>query len=311
MWCGRAWCWGWRRSRFAPSVGVLYVLLVAQTLCSAVFEPARNALFPDIVRPEELTAANAVSSASWSLMLAVGSAAGGFVTDVLGWQWALVLDAATYVVSAVFLLRIREPAVTRSPRAGDVYDWLGIRDLFAGAQWMLSRPRVWSLALLKPLWQLGGARSLVLTLLGETAFVAAGWPFLSVSALYVARGMGTGLGPVLGRWLTRSEPAAMERAILVSLALAGVCYVLLGFASSLPLALSLILVGHLGGATVWVFSTIRLQQLTPSEVRGRVFSAEHSAFTLVMGLTTGVFGRIDDVWGATLGTWLAPLGCRQ
>jgi len=294
---------------WVPSVPALYVLLVLQTLLSAVFEPSRNAIFPDLVRPEELTAANAVSSASWSLMLALGSAAGGVFTDLLGWELALLLDALSYLASAAFLLRVREPAVPRVPRSldGGFFEVTGIADLVRGAQWIASRPRVWTLALVKPTWQLTGARTLVLTLLGEATFQLAGWPFASVAVLYVARGIGTGVGPILSRWLTASDPGSMERAILVSFGVAAVGYVALGLAPSLGIAAVCVVAAHLGGATVWVFSTIRLQQLTPSEIRGRVFSAEHAMFTLSMAVSTGVFGQLDDRLGAQMGAWVAPL----
>ena len=294
---------------FFPSVPLLYVLVVVQTLLSSVFEPARNALFPDIVRPEELTAANALTAASWSSMLALGSAAGGLVTEQLGWQLALLLDAGTYLLSAVFLLRVREPEVERmaSVGTGGLLDTLGITDLIWGARWMLSRPRVWTVALIKPSWQLTGARTLVLTLLGETAFAIPGQASLSVAALYIARGLGTGAGPFVSRWLTASRPVAMERAILVAFVVAGVCYMLVGFAPVLAVAVALLVVAHLGGATVWVFSMIRLQQLTPSPVRGRVFAAEHAAFTLVMAASTGFFGQLDDQAGPWLAGFLDPV----
>lgn len=293
----------------APSVPILYGLVAAQTLLSAVFEPARNALFPDLVKPHELTAANAVSAATWSLMLAVGSAAGGAVTDLVGWPLALLIDAATYGVSAGFLLQVREPDVPRRSR-GPATTWgerSGLVDLVQGARWMLTRPRVWSLVLVKPSWQLTGARALVLTLLGETTFRVAGWPFLSVAALYIARGVGTGVGPFLSRWLTRSDPVAMERAMLVSFVLAGAGYLLLGFAPSLPVAMALLIAAHLGGATVWVFSTVRLQQLVPSAVRGRVFAAEHAAHTLVTASATGVFSQLHDELGSESSAWIGPL----
>ncbi|MEN0063041.1 MAG: MFS transporter [Myxococcota bacterium] len=306
---GRAWVvYAMLGLVFVPNVTLLYTLVVIQTLLSAVFEPARNALFPDLVRSEELTAANAVSAATWSLMLAVGAATGGLFTDLLGWELALLLDAVSYLVSAVFLMRIREPAVERAPRAPakTLFEMLGLRDLWNGAVWMLQRPRVWSLALIKPTWSLTGARTLVLTLLGETAFQMAGWPFLSVAALYVARGIGTGVGPFVSRWLTQSEPRSMERAVLVSLGMCMVGYTLLGFAPSLPIAAALLIFAHLGGATIWVFSTIRLQQLTPSVVRGRVFSTEHAAFTFTLALSNGVFGQVGDQFGDALGAVLGP-----
>lgn len=294
-----------------PSIPILYALVVAQTMLGSLFEPARNALLPDLVKPEELTAANAASAASWSLMLALGSAVGGLFTEAFGWQAALVLDAATYVVSVAFLAFVRDPPRVAPDRAHR--DWLaaiGVRDLIEGARWMMQRPRVWTLALVKPVWQVTGARTLVLTLLGEGAFAIAGYPLVGVTLLFAARGVGTGFGPVLARALTRSRPAAMERAIFVGFAVGGLFYVAVGLAPSLWFALVPLVLAHLGGATIWVFSSIRLQQTVPSEVRGRVFSAEHAGFTLIMAASLSLFGPLGDampVWLADL-AWVADWG---
>jgi MFS family permease len=287
----------------------LYVLVVLQTLLSGVFEPARGALLPDLVKPGELTAAVALSAASWSLMLAVGSAVGGLVTDLGGWQTALLVDAGTYLVSVAFLLGIREPVrePIRRVGPGGVLHWLGIRDLYEGARWMARRPRVWTLALVKPTWQVTGARTLILTLLGEGAFLIAGFPLLAVSLLYVARGVGTGLGPFLARWATRSDPVAMERALVLAFAGAGLGYIFVGLAPALWIALLMLVVAHLGGATIWVFSTVRLQQITPTAVRGRVFAAEHAGFVFMVAASNGVFGKLADELGVSGGAWLAPL----
>lgn len=292
-----------------PSVVALYVLVAIQSLLSGVFEPARNALLPDLVEPEELTAANAISAASWSLMLAVGSALGGLFADFAGWRAALLFDAGTYIVSVLFLLQVREPVreITTRVGAGGVLTWLGVRDLVEGAAWMARRPRVWTLALVKPLWQVAGARTLVLTLLGETAFAIAGWPLLAVSVLWVARGIGTGLGPFLARWATRSDPVAMERALLISFVGTALGYVFLGLAPALWMAAIMLIVAHLGGATIWVFSTVRLQQIVPTAVRGRVFAAEHAGFVLMVAASNGVFGQLADELSRATSTWLPPL----
>ena len=70
-----------------------------------------------------------------------------------------------------------------------------------------------SLALVKTGWQLSGALTLVLTLLGERVFLVAGEAMLGVAVLYTARGLGTGVGPFLARWLSRENPARMEQLI--------------------------------------------------------------------------------------------------
>jgi len=55
-------------------VGLAYVLLFAETTMWAFFEPARGAVIPNIAHGRELLAANTLSSTTWSVTLAVGSA---------------------------------------------------------------------------------------------------------------------------------------------------------------------------------------------------------------------------------------------
>ena len=82
----------------------------------------------------------------------------------------------------------------------------------------------------------------------------------------------------------------MERLIGWSFALAGVSYALFPYAESLILAALGVSIAHLGGATLWVFSTVRLQHLVPPSVRGRVFAFEVASFTVVSAVVTMCFG---------------------
>ena len=55
-------------------VPFLYLLLLLETLMWAFFEPGRTALTPVLTNSEaELTAANGLSSMTWSVSLALGS----------------------------------------------------------------------------------------------------------------------------------------------------------------------------------------------------------------------------------------------
>jgi predicted MFS family arabinose efflux permease len=62
----------------------------------------------------------------------------------------------------------------------------------------------------------------------------------------------------------------------------------------------------LGAGTVWVFSTQLLLQLTPNQVRGRVFATEYAIFTLMSAVGAGVTGQVVD--GADLGAILRWMG---
>src|SRR2546427_2606483 len=64
---------------------LVYVLTVLQLAFSTFFEPAKTAAIPSIVSDREVVPANAIASVTWSVMLTLGAALGGFVA---GGVWA-------------------------------------------------------------------------------------------------------------------------------------------------------------------------------------------------------------------------------
>ena len=92
--------------RSPEHVWLLYVLTAIQLGISGFFFPGRNAILPDIVSASELGAANALSAATWSTMLALGAALGGFAAGSWGIYPSFVIDGFTFFLSAFFILRI-------------------------------------------------------------------------------------------------------------------------------------------------------------------------------------------------------------
>lgn len=281
---------------FFPSSAGLYSLIVAQACLATFFDPARSALIPDVVSPEELVSANAVDAASWSAMLTLGAGLGGLVTAAFGWQSALAIDALSYLVSAGFLLSFEEPAWERSAGKGEpgLLNLLGINDMKVGLEYVLARPRIATLLLVKTGWCLAGSITLVLTELGERVFPIGGSAMLGVALLYTARGLGTGLGPIVSRLIAAGNEERMERFILYGYLCGAFFYVLLAPVTHPALAAPLVLCAHVGGATCWVFSIVRLQQLVPTSVRGRVLAVDQALFTTMIAATTFLVGLLID-----------------
>ncbi|MDZ7756182.1 MFS transporter [Rhodohalobacter sp.] len=82
-----------------------YVLTAIQMMLSAVFEPAKTSSIPNVTSEENLTNANIISTATWSIIFTTGMAIGGFATEWLGTDMVLILDSLTYVLSAWFVYR--------------------------------------------------------------------------------------------------------------------------------------------------------------------------------------------------------------
>ena len=93
----------------ASDLYLIYALTTLQVALTAVFIPARSASIPNVTTRRELLTANALGAATWSTLLAVGAALGGFATAWLGIRAVFVLDSLTYVISAAFLMRTAIP----------------------------------------------------------------------------------------------------------------------------------------------------------------------------------------------------------
>src|SRR5690606_9962185 len=108
---------------------LIYVLSVLQFGLSALFEPGRSALMPSVVRREDLVHANVLGSITWSAMLAIGGALGGLVAAVLGTTTALLFDAATFLISALLIKKIR---INREVVKHTEHEGISFRDFVDG-----------------------------------------------------------------------------------------------------------------------------------------------------------------------------------
>jgi predicted MFS family arabinose efflux permease len=95
---------------FAATAGIvplLYLLAFAQSSVSTFFRPARGALLPKIVPAEGLPAANSLAQGSQLIGSVVGAGIAGLLFGTFGsGAIGFVIDAATFVVSFLFISRI-------------------------------------------------------------------------------------------------------------------------------------------------------------------------------------------------------------
>ena len=260
----------------AAEVPWLYVLIAAQVVVSAVFQPAKSASIPNITTPRELLTANALLSATWSTMLAVGAALGGLAAEVLGLEAVFLIDSVTYLVSALFIYGTTIPQETEAGEQSLMRS--AVREIVEGWQHLRARPRIGRIALAKATWAVaGGGLVYMVALVGNA--VAPQAMAAGVGVLFMARGIGTGIGPVVARGVfTREEhwPAVLGGCI----AFCGAGYVAIGYApwlattAGLSLLCGLLVLAHAASGANWVLATVLLQKRTADRFRGRVFGTE-------------------------------------
>ncbi len=261
----------------AREVPLLYALAMAQMMIGALFIPARSASIPNIVSARDLLTANALLAATWSTLLAVGAAAGGFAADLLGLQAVFVIDSLSYCVSAAYLLRTTIPQRTERPSGPLVRT--AAQGILSGWRYVLGHPHVARALLVKPAWTLAGnAMVYMLALLG--ARLMPGSPSIGIGLLYAARGLGTGIGPIVARALVPARrwwPAMFGLGICFS----AVNYFTVGSVAWTAWILLPVVLAHATSGANWTFSTVLLQERSPDAVRGRVFASEWLLLTLL------------------------------
>jgi MFS family permease len=277
---------------------LVYVLTVLQLAFSTFFEPAKTAAIPSIVSDRELVPANAIASVTWSVMLTLGAAIGGFVAGSFGTNAAFVLDSLTFVASAMLISTVRFPKRAERPKTKlTVGKALGITDTIEGAHYVRHRPRVLAYLLVKTSWGMGGGILTLLAVFGERIFPVAGKAATGIGVLFTARGIGTAFGPILARRWTGETRTQMQTAVGVAFLMGGTFYIAFGVSRSFAWALVFLALAHMGGSILWVFSTVLLQKTVEDNFRGRVFAAEMALVTLTMATSNYVVGELMDRFG--------------
>lgn len=277
---------------------LVYVLTVLQLAFSAFFEPAKTAAIPSIVSDRELLPANAIASVTWSVMLTLGAAIGGFVAGWFGTDVAFVLDSLTFVASAILIASVRFPKRPAREKAKlTVGKALGITDTLEGARYVKHRRRVFTYLMVKPAWGLGGGILTLLAVFGEKVFPVGGKTATGIGVLFTARGIGTAVGPIVARRWTGETRKQMQNAIGIGFLIGGVFYIAFAVSRSFALALLFLAIAHTGGSILWVFSTVLLQREVEDKFRGRVFAAELALLTLTMAGSNYLVGELMDRFG--------------
>ena len=260
-----------------------------------MFYPTRNAILPDIVSRHELGTANALSSTTWSVMLALGAALGGIVAGEWGIYPAFVIDAITFLISAVFIFQIK---YLHSPESNQSNITLkaGFQQYIDGLRYLKLHIDILFISLHKGAFALtaSGIFQVIQVILAEKYFTIGEGGGTSLGIFYAVAGVGTGIGPILVRRFSGDRPWSLRLSLGFSYGLT-----ILGLLITAQLSSFLIVqIGNFlrafGGGMNWVFSTQLLLQNVPDKVRGRVFSTEFAIFTLLTAFSSAIGGWMLD-----------------
>ncbi|MFI5911745.1 MFS transporter [Dactylosporangium sp. NPDC051541] len=278
----------------AGDLWLLYATVFMESCVAQLFLPAHRALLPGLVgRGADLSAANALYTLAGGIVRLAGGPLGGALYLLLGFDALVLIDMATYVVSAVALLAVRySPSTLRAGTAGGPGHGRPVRrlravrrDLAEGAQVLWRSVLLIRLLASSAVFLLGNSTLTVLLvpyvyqrLHGDAALVG---------LLFSALGAGFLIGAPPARRM--ADAARPHRALAAALAAANLSFIGLFHSQQRPIALlSICAVGVTGGAVLVVVQTL-IQRYTPDQVLGRVSSAYASVEMLatVIGAVAG------------------------
>jgi MFS family permease len=298
---------------FATGAWMIVALAAVSGFASGFFRPALYAGVPNLVDDDDLPQANSVLQAVENVTWMLTPPVAGVLVGVWNPDPAYWINAASFLVSALLLVRIpgRMLQAARAVSEGHV------RDLLAGITLVLrSRPLL-------------------------TVFVAWNVFFLAFAGINVAEislardaldagdfGFGlligaSGLGLVLGSYFagTLVERYAVASVYGGSIGLLALATAAAAGSPVVWLAAAFMVVVGFGNGAAVVCNALFVQRGAPDELRGRAFTIIMSSNYAVLGVAMAGAGLLTDaigprwVWAlsalcagtaAVLGFWLAP-----
>lgn len=275
-------------------VPALVVLLVLVTLASGPFAAARSATLPDVLDGEKYVLGQTVTLTTSQFAQVIGFGAGGAVVGFLGTGTSLVIDAMTYVLSAVIVrLWVRHRGRPRG-EAGDGTAPGGGAVAGDGGLWNVARVVFGTRALRLPMF-FGWLAAFYNAPEGVAAPLAAGMRggAATVGVILAAQVLGETFGMlVIGRLL----PPAARRRWMGPLAVA-TCAVLTVFAAGPGLGAAVFVLaasGAFGGYQP--AASAAFVSAVPSRMRGAAFGIAQGGMSLAQGVVMIVAGAAADAF---------------
>jgi MFS family permease len=272
---------------------IIYLATILQFMLSALFEPARSALVPNLIPADMLLPANALSNITWSVMLAVGAVFGGLITGIFGVGASLLIDVISFAVSAFVITRVR--VKSRITQAGTAVskEKRGFRD---GLNYVRHNPQIGAVLLVKFGLSIGSVDA-IMSVYATSLFIVGENGAGSLGILYGAFGIGAILGPLILNRYNDGKVRTMRRLVILSYACVTFGWILIGLSGSLLFASLALVVRAMGGSATWTYSSTIIQLSTDDHFMGRVFSLDWSGFYLAITISTLVIGVLIDTFG--------------
>lgn len=262
-------------------VALLVALLFAVTMAGVPFTSARASIYPDVLAGDLYVLGTATTITTYQFAQVLGFALGGAAVSVVGFRGALVVDAATFAISALItMLWVRQRP---SPRPAQAPASSRTAGLVAGFR------LVFSVRALRTPMLLGWLAAFYNAPEGIAAPLAAGFGAgpTGVGLILAAAALGASVGAVA---FSRLAGPATRAAWMRPLAVAS-CATLTAFALRPDFRLALVILFVAGLCDCYQIAAIAQFVLaTPDSQRGQAFGLAQAGMSLGQGTAMIVAG---------------------
>jgi len=279
---------------------IAYLATVLLSTVGAFFEGAKNAATPNLTGKEGLLAGTALMFSSRFLLMAVGSALGGWASAAFGYKVAFLINAASFLASAYSVWLVpeeatRDKATAERMRAKENREPF-MTELREGLSYTVKNHFALTILIMNVMWATGGgAINIIFERLGGIYFAGkeALNPDIAVAVMWTASGFGLTTGMLLAHrtsaWLDRKR--LRTGFIGWTLVIHGLLFAVGGF---MPTLLLFAIFAYVSRALIGVEYAVQetlFQRSLPDHIRGRISTLDRGAELTMFGVSSLIGGE--------------------
>ena len=274
---------------FAGSAGTIVALAAIAGFTTGFFRPAVYAGLPNLVSESDLARANSLIQTSENVSWTLAPVLGGAIVAVSSPDTAYWVNAASFLLSALLLVRIPGEKLQGALAVSRGY----MRDLAEGfGRVVHTRPLLTVLIVWTVTLGAVAASNTAQVFLAKNTFNAGDFGY---GLIFGCIGLGLAIGSFgAGSWVERRSVGMVYAA---SIALVAIGIAAAGAMPNIWLALPCFVLSGIGNGSAVVCNSLLVQRGASDEVRGRVFTVIMSINYAVYGVGVLVAGPLTDSYG--------------
>jgi MFS family permease len=284
----------------AENLWIAYIATALLSTLGAFFDGAKNAATPNMTGKDGLLAGTALMFSTRFLLMAVGSALGGWAAAIFGYEVAFIINAVSFLASAFSVWLIPEEATREAENyelritnyeTGKPERESFISELKEGFRYTMRNHFALTILIMNVIWATGGgAINVVFERMGGVFYAEKeNWnPDIAVALLWTAGGFGLFFGMMIAHRTSAILDRKNNHSSFIgwSLIIHGVLFAAAGYMPGLWLFAFFTFISRMIVGVEYAVQETMFQRSLPDYIRGRISTLDRGAELTVFGLSS-------------------------